>query len=138
MNLHHCVNLHASYPCIRSRSILGGIAWLPLVQRMAPVRGRQAPCHTTQSQASRSPKAGHNKAGWSDFRSQRFEPDTGKMRKAPPTPEKQKKQRSEEIPLGEDAENAKNVVTKTDSTRRRRGKCEKCGHENAEDAADWL
>ena len=30
---------------------------------------------------SLSPKAGHNKAGRPDFRNQRFEPDTGKMRK---------------------------------------------------------
>ena len=32
-----------------------------------------------------SPKAGQNKAGRSDFRNQRFEPDTGKMRKVPRT-----------------------------------------------------
>ena len=30
---------------------------------------------------SRSPKAGYNKAGRSDFRNQRFKPDVGKMRK---------------------------------------------------------
>ena len=38
-------------------------------------------------------KAGHNKAGRSDFRNQRFEPETAKMRKmrtVPLTPEKQK------------------------------------------------
>ena len=39
---------------------------------------------------SRSPKAGHNKAGRSDFRNQRFEPDTGKMRKMRKVPLTQK------------------------------------------------
>ena len=64
---------------------------------------------------SRSPKAGHNRAGRSDFRDQRFEPDAGKMRKVPLTSEKQG---SEEIPQSG-----------------------RCGHENAENeenAADWL
>ena len=65
---------------------------------------------------SRSPKAGHIKTGRSDFRNQRFEPDTGKMRKmrkAPLTPEKQG---SEEIPQSRNAgneENAENADTKT-------------------------
>ena len=54
---------------------------------------------------SRSPKAGHNKVGRSDFRSQRLEPDTGKMQKVPLT---QEKQGSQEIPLGENAENTEN------------------------------
>ena len=38
--------------------------------------------------SSQSPKTGHNKAGQSDFQNQRFEPDTGnirKMLKVPPT-----------------------------------------------------
>ena len=68
---------------------------------------------------SLSPKAGHNKAGRSDFRNQRFEPDTGKMwkmRKVPLTPEKQA----------------------TKQKRGKRGKGGKCGHENAENADDWL
>ena len=58
---------------------------------------------------SRSPKAGHPKAGRSDFRNQRFETDTGKtrkMRKVPLTPEKQG---SEEIPKSNYAENAENA-----------------------------
>ena len=68
-----------------------------------------------------TPKAGHPKAGRSDFRNQRFETDTEKtrkMRKVPLTPEKQG---SEEI--------------------RKSGKRGKCGHENAENAEnadDWL
>ena len=60
-----------------------------------------------------SPKAGHNKAGRSDSRNQRFKPDTGKMRKVPLTPEKQG---SEEIPQSNNAENAEDADTK-------RGKC---------------
>ena len=46
---------------------------------------------------SRSPKAGHNKAGRSDFRNQRFDPDTAE------------KQGSEEIPQAKNAENAENA-----------------------------
>ena len=86
------------------------------------------------AQSSRSPKAGHPKAGRSDFRNQRFETDTEKtrkMRKVPLTPEKQG---SEEIPKSknaENAENAENADTKTRKTRkmrtRKRGKCGKCG-----------
>ena len=56
--------------------------------------------------ASRSPKAGHNKAGRSDFRNQRFEPDTGKMRKMRKVPLTPEKQGSEEIPPSKNAENA--------------------------------
>ena len=52
---------------------------------------------------SRSPKAGHPKAGRSDFRNQRFETDTRKMRKVLLT---QEKQGSEEIPQSKNAENA--------------------------------
>ena len=54
-----------------------------------------------------------NKAGRSDFRNQRFEPDTGKMRKVPLALEKQG---SEEIPPSKNPENAQkaeNVDTKT-------------------------
>ena len=51
-------------------------------------------------------KAGHNKAGRSDFRNQRIEPDTGKMRKMRKVPLALEKQGSEEIPVGENAENA--------------------------------
>ena len=66
---------------------------------------------------SRSPKAGHPKAGRSDFRNQRFETDTEKtrkMRKVPLTPEKQG---SEEIPKSKNAENAENADTKTRKVR---------------------
>ena len=69
---------------------------------------------------SRPPKAGHNKAGRSDFRNQRFETDTGKtrkMRKVPLTPEKQG---SEEIPKSKNAENAENADTKTRKMRKMR------------------
>ena len=56
---------------------------------------------------SRSPKAGHPKAGcWSDFRNQRFETDTGKMRKMRKVPLTPEKQGSEEIPQSKNAENA--------------------------------
>ena len=63
---------------------------------------------------SRSPKAGHNKAGRSDFRNQRFEPDAGKMwkmRKVPLTPEKNKDPRR--------IDRAKTRKMRT----RKRGKC---------------
>ena len=73
---------------------------------------------------SRSPKAGHPKAGRSDFRNQRFETDTGKMRKMRKVLLTPAKQGSEEIPKSE--------------KRGKRGKCGKCGHENAENADDWL
>ena len=66
---------------------------------------------------SRSPKAGHPKAGRSDFRNQRFETDTGKMRKVPLTPEKQG---SGEIPQSKNAENAENAGTKTRKMRKMR------------------
>ena len=62
---------------------------------------------------SRSPKAGQNKTGRLAFRNQRFEPDTGKlrkMRKVPLTPEKYG---CEEIPQSKNAENAENADTKT-------------------------
>ena len=59
---------------------------------------------------SRSPKAGHNKAGRSDFQNQRFEPDVGKMRKVSLHP---KKQGSEEILQTESMEDAENANTKT-------------------------
>ena len=55
---------------------------------------------------SQSPKAGHNQAGRSDFRNQRFKPDTGKMWKMRKVPLTQEKQGSEEIPLSKNAENA--------------------------------
>ena len=116
---------------------------------------------------SRSPKAGHPKAGRSDFRNQRFETDTGKMRKMRKVPLTPQKQWSEEIPQSknaENAENAENADTKTRKMRKmrkvpltpqkqgseeipqsqqrgKRGKCGKCGHENAENAEnadDWL
>ena len=69
---------------------------------------------------SRSPKAGHPKAGRSDFRNQRFESDTGKtrkMRKVPLTPEKQG---SEEIPKSKSAENAENAENADTKTRKMR------------------
>ena len=53
---------------------------------------RPGPIHPHALFRSLSPKAGPNKAGRSDFRNQRFEPNTGKMRKmqkVPLTPEKQ-------------------------------------------------
>ena len=52
-------------------------------------------------QKSLSPKAGHNKAGRSDFRNQRFEPDTAKMRKMRKTPLTLQKQGFEETPHAE-------------------------------------
>ena len=74
----------------------------------------QLPKPSRYSQVSpqhvRPPKAGHNKAGWSDFRNQRFEPDMGKMRKVALTPERQG---SEEIAQSKNAENAENAETKT-------------------------
>ena len=50
-----------------------------------------------------SPEAWHNKAGRSDFRNQRFKPDTRKMRKALSS---YTKQGSEEAPQSENTENA--------------------------------
>ena len=58
---------------------------------------------------SRSPKASHNKAGRSDLRNQRFEPDIGKMwkmRKVLLTPE------SEEMPQSENAEKPRKMQNK--------------------------
>ena len=76
---------------------------------------------------SRSPKAGHPKAGRSDFRNQRFETDTGKMRKMRKVPLTPEKQGSEEIPQSKNAENAEKC-----------GKCRPENAENAENADDWL
>ena len=56
---------------------------------------------------------GHNKAGRSDFRNQRFKPDTGKMRKMRTAPLTLQKQGSEETPQSQSAENAENADTKT-------------------------
>ena len=55
---------------------------------------------------SLSPKAGHNKAGRSDFRNQRFEPDTAKMQKMRKAPLTLQKQGFEETPQSKSAENA--------------------------------
>ena len=72
--------------------------------------------HTNQEtrrvQKSRSPSAGHHKAGWSDFQNQRFKPDMGKMRKMRKVPLTPEKQGSGEIPQSTNAENADNVNTK--------------------------
>ena len=68
---------------------------------------------------SPSPKAGHNKAGRSDFQNWRFEPDTGKMRKMRNVPLTPEKQWSEEIPQSKNAENAANADTKTRKIRLR-------------------
>ena len=64
-----------------------------------------------------------NKAGRSDFRNQRFKPDTGKMRKMRTAPLTLQKQGSEETPQSQSAENAENAETRT----RKCGKCGKCG-----------
>ena len=69
---------------------------------------------------SRSPKAGHNKAGRSDFRNQRFEPDTGKMRKMRKVPLTPEKQGSEEIPPSKNAENAEIAENADMKTRKMR------------------
>ena len=66
---------------------------------------------------AQSPKAGHNKAGRSDFRNQRFKPDTGKTRKMRKVPLTPAKQGSDETPQSKNAENAENADTK------KRGKC---------------
>ena len=50
----------------------GLCGWIALWGQASPVGAENV---------SLSPKAGHNKAGRSDFRNQRFEPDTAKMRK---------------------------------------------------------
>ena len=76
------------------------------------VRCRSEVC-AIQIPCSRSPKAGHNKAGRSDVRNQRFEPDTGKMQKMREVPLTLEKLGSEEI-----SQNKK---------RGKRGKCGKCG-----------
>ena len=69
---------------------------------------------------SLSPKAGHPKAGRSDFRNQRFKPDTGKMRKMRTS-----------LPPQENKGLRRLRRTKTRKTRkmrtRKRGKCGKCG-----------
>ena len=70
-------------------------------------------CAIPQDYLSLSPKAGHNKAGRSDFRNQRFEPDTGKMRKMRTAPLTLQKQGSEETPQNENAETAENADMKT-------------------------
>ena len=69
---------------------------------------------------SRSPKAGHNKAGRSDFRNQRFEADTGKMRKMRKVPLTPEKQGSEEIPPSKNAKNAENAENADTKTRKMR------------------
>ena len=65
-------------------------------------------------------KAGHNKAGRSDFRNQRFEADTAKMRKMRTVSLTPEKQGSEGIPQSENAENAENADTKTRKMRKMR------------------
>ena len=72
---------------------------------------------------SQSPKAGHPKAGQSDFRNQRFKPDTGKMRKMRTS-----------LPPQENKGPRRFRRTKTRKTQkmrkmrtRKRGKCGKCG-----------
>ena len=63
----------------------------PITKARLPPSRFMANFFQRQSSFVRSPKAGHNKAGWSDFRNQRFEPDTAKMwkiRKVPLTAEK--------------------------------------------------
>ena len=67
--------------------------------------------------SSQSPKAGHNKAGRSDFRNQRVEPDTAKMRKMRTVPLTSEKKGLRRFHRAKKAENA---------------------DENAENAADWL
>ena len=56
--------------------------------------------------SSQSPKAGHIKAGQSDFRSQRLKPDTGKTRKMRKVSLTTEKYGLEEIQRSENAENA--------------------------------
>ena len=73
-----------------------------------------------EARKSRSPKAGHNKAGRSDFRNQRFEPDTAKMRKMRTVSVTPEKQGSEGIPQSENAENAENAESADTKTRRMR------------------
>ena len=72
------------------------------------------------SVSSLSPKAGHPKAGRSDFRNQRFKPDTGKMRKMRTS-----------LPPHENKGLRRFRRTETLKTRkmrtRKRGKCGKCG-----------
>ena len=55
----------------------------------------------------------NNKAGRSDFRNQRFEPDTGKMRKIRTVPLTPEKQGSEEMPQSANTKHAENADTKT-------------------------
>ena len=69
---------------------------------------------------SLSPKAGHNKAGRSDFRNQRFEPDTAKMRKMRKAPLTLQKQGFEETPQSKSAENAENAENADAKTRKMR------------------
>ena len=91
-----------------------------------PFRVESQPGHSrlAMAQESRSPKAGHNKAGRSDFRNQRFEPDTGKMRKMRKLPLTLEKQGSEEIPRNK----KRGKRGKCGKLRKRkRGKCGKCG-----------
>ena len=76
-----------------------------------------------ERERSRSPKAGHNKAGRSDFRNQRFEPDMGKMRKMRKAPLTLQKQGSEDTPQSKNAENAENAENADTKTRKMR----KCG-----------
>ena len=63
------------------------------------------------------PRAGHHKAGRSDFRNQRFEPKMQKMQKVPFTSEQQG---SEKIPKSESAENAENAEDADTKTRKMR------------------
>ena len=99
----------------------------PLVRSVAhPILG-ETPSDTPgidgSGLKSLSPKAGHNKAGRSDFRNQRFEPDMAKMRKMRKAP----------LTLQN-----KGFRRLTEKKRGKRGNCGKCGRKNAENAADWL
>ena len=86
-------------------------------------QGRHATARFLEGFLSLSPKAGHNKAGQSDFRNQRFEPDTArmrKMRKAPLTLQKQGPKETPQTKKAENAENAENADAKTRKMRKMR------------------
>ena len=96
-----------------------------LFKEVTPFKGENAWKSQTsfyQTSATSLPKAGHNKAGRSDFRKQRLEPDTGTMQ-----------ERAEGL-----SQPRKKTRVWVGSTEPKRGKGGKCGHENAENARDWL
>ena len=128
-----CTLYAPTSPLLITRGFLGGSVGLAgvvcgwvvksQVQLHDHVNFRQCPLVSLRGRKSRSPKAGHPKAGRSDFRNQRFEPDTGKMRKMRKGRSPQKNKGLRRFRGAKRRKTRKMRKMRT----RKRGKCGKCG-----------